>query len=163
MAETLTIRERIELRLVELLSVIPGVVRVERWNDRGNKRDHLVIIVVPEDQTTIEGADGRPGTSINTLRVAILVCIAAQESDPVGAILHNRWAGNVIFALMAEDAINEPVGGEAIAYEIRATGVENEPTENDQPEFYTVVNFEIDYNTNRDSPYIGPVVTAKVV
>lgn len=160
MPEYLPIRERIMRQIVLLVEAIDGVGTVRRWDARGDSNPaSLDVYVVSEDEAAAEGAQGSVGVTTKLLPVLVCCVLLQAEDDSDGTdYLRNKWAAKLEAAILADPKITEAVSAVPLAVDCRTTMV-------DAPELAAglvnaSVRIIVEYDHNRDSPYVGPGITA---
>lgn len=166
MPEAISIKERVERRIAEVVGAVSGVASVERWQASGNTRDAFSALIIAEDESCDEGGSGGDTDGLTTttllVRVELLVAQRHDETDSSSHI-HNRWLARIEQAVMADPSLVEPATGEALAIDVRKAGSSNPPVEDDQTEFFTIIDFEVIYDTYRSNPYEGPGITERQI
>lgn len=179
--EYLPIKERIELRAVAIAEaglatwlaeeVAAGrlaagspdnAVRVERWDQRGNSRHRFSTVIQAGSETAKEG--GTSPSQITQNQMALLidqVLTLPGNSLENSSTVFNRWLARWKKAFTADINLVEPDTHEALAVDVRVTGSASPPTDDNQPEFYLLLELEITYEEYRDNPYAGPGITQK--
>lgn len=166
MPEKISVKERIERRLAELIAAVAGVSGVERWEAIGNSRDAFSAVIIAEDESANEGGSGGDTDALTSLTMIVRVeLLVAQRDDDTdsSSFVHNRWLALLEQAVMADPSLVEPSTGEALAVDVRKAASSNPPVEDDQPEFFTIIDFEVTYDTYRADPYTGPGITERQV
>lgn len=184
MAEKLSVKERIERRVAALLEnaatawasaeVSEGrfasgdAIVVERWTDKGNTNAMFSILVIPGDESVDPGGQGNDAGDVVTmnLRLACEMQLVRRErvdGSTAAAQIHNRWLARIVEAVMADRGLVESDTGEQLAVDVLPTGSSNPPGEEEQPEFFTVAEFEVIYDVFAADPYAAPGVTEKSV
>ncbi len=165
MAETISIRERIMQQLARELEEIDGVGTVRRWDARAlTHAGHLDILLRAGDARAEEAELGTTGGTLKTLSVEVHVVIIPTETDTEATdIVVNRWLAKVETALMSNRTVTEDTGsGNA---EVLARAGSLHPTMEMQADHEGGVTiatglYEVEYEHDADSPYIGPAITA---
>jgi hypothetical protein len=105
-------REEILVRLVQVISAIPGVWKVYRNRPAISAAQRPAIVVLDSDEEGTLGAFalGRPLASPGIMRMTPEVCLmAAGESDTIGASL-SAMRFLVIPAILTDDFLSTLVG-----------------------------------------------------
>jgi hypothetical protein len=180
MAQAVSIRERIERRIRDIVAAIDGVGTAYRWDARGlvhPDTDKLVdenserltmhngdAMVIADDEGASEGGEGNIGWTEKVLPIEVYVTVRQDEDDEeTSATLHNRWIYKLEKALMTDPYIHEVDGGGEqtvrLAIDSRVTDASSPPVVDEQREFSAVIRIEVTYQHNRNDPAVGPGVT----
>jgi len=164
MPEPITIKERIERRLLEIVAVIDGVSAAERWDARGNTKRNRSVVLVPGDEQAEEGGSANSGTTEKklTLEFHTLVAQGADDSEVTASAL-NRWLGRIALAVLADPLLTDPDTGERLAIDVREVASLPAPVDSEQPEAYSILVIEVLYAHHRDNPYTAPWIAQKEV
>ena len=169
MPEALTIRERIELRLVAILEAVTDVEAVHRqvWADQTIEHQHAYLYAEGEDTSVGGLGDIGGSTTAQRFRVHVAVAVAMSPADrehEAPASVYNRWLGRIRDALTADPYLTDTLNaGEKLANTGEAlTLVESNdpPVEPGQPEFFVIQAVEIVYEHTENDTTAGPNVTA---
>lgn len=161
MAEKLSIKERIERELVRSLQTIDDIT-VSRWDARTADGNNLSCVLIAEDEEVPGGTLGLGEQSSTTektmiLTAQLLVAQAPKRLDSASSSqVHNRWLARLEAAIMGNSQVTETGTGVNLAIDTQVVGTSNPPTEDDQPEFFTILAFEVNYEHYRNDPYSGP-------
>lgn len=158
----LSIKERIERRLCDVLREIDGIGSVQRWNANARQNsDHLSCYVINQDEVYDEATDTSGKYVVRaTMTVELLYAQPGSDTTP-SAQLHNEWMAKIYNAIMADPYLTDPNTGEALAIDTRLESVSNPQAERGQPEFFTILNFEVVYEVSRDSAFTAPAIGAR--
>ncbi len=188
MAETISIKERIERQTLLVVSQIEGIGRVFRWDGRGLRdpetgldtdadgqrisAQNLDAVVIAEDESADEGGTGGEGYTQKILPLEVQLKLAQDEEDELPqAALINRWLYNLEKALMLDPLITEIYAGHGgpggadqvrLAIDSRVTGTVQSPREEGQRETIVGIRIEVTYQHNRGDPAIGPGIAALI-
>lgn len=175
MPNNLSIRERIERRIIAIVQAISGIGTVYRWDGR-SLRDpssglgvnssgekimlgHLDAVVFSDDESAAPGGLGNGGFTDKTLELSVQVNVQLAEDDTDSdAACVNRWALFLETALTADPRIT--ASGVRLATDSRITRIENPPVTETQPETMVIVRMEANYTHYRNDPSTGPGITA---
>jgi len=162
--ERITIKERIERLLESTVTAIPGITAVERWSASGNTQQNLTALIIAEDESLTDQSLGGSGATLTyTLSVDIALCIAHAVGDENSSLVHNRWLGAMIEAVMANPDLVEPDTLDPLATDgVRVVNTSNPPVDDGQAEFYSILTLEIKYDVLINNPYTAPGVPEKV-
>lgn len=165
MAESLSIRERIERVLVARITAITGIGTVERWSPAGNAGGHLSAVIYLDEESAEEGSTQ---TTHCTLPVRVELLIALARADAGDAMkVHNRWLGKIKAALLADRNLVESVTvglvttNTPLAVDVRYTGADEPHTGKGQPELFVVASFEVVYDEKTTDPYTAPGIALR--
>lgn len=177
----LSIKERIERLLVEIVQKADGVGTVYRWDGRGlrdpdtglatdaeGQRISLKngdLMVIAHDERSAEGGQGSVGTTLKTAKIEVQACIVISEDFPVPeSFIVNNWLQQIEQLVMENSELTElGPSGERLAIETTTTATYSPPREIGQREAIAGVEFEVQYSHNRDDPAAGPGVTHKEI
>lgn len=158
MPTPLTIRERIERRIHEMVSAGNFNV-VERWDKDGNSAGHRDVIIVGGDEQASEGGVGATGITEVELSIAVVAYIARPENGRSTSATHNALLGELERLILADPEITDSVTGERIAVDTRKTGTFAPPIEEGQHEAVSILEVQVHYQHSRDDPYTAPGVS----
>ena len=176
-----SVKERIELLCLHTVQSIYGIGTVYRWDMRGlrdpttgsafdsnNNRislHHLDAMVLAGDEVAIEGGQGgdTDSTTEKTLPIEVHLKIEQNDTDPAStSALHNQWLMAIESAILTNPLMIEPGGnGERLAIDTRISATSIMPTEIDQREAISAIQFEVTYQHFRNDPAAGPGITHK--
>ena len=164
MAEKITVRERIERRLVAVLEGVSGIGTVERWQMHGQSGADLSAVLWIDDESAEEGGTGSTPVTDAHVTVWVGLLVAQVKGDEESsAQVYSRWLGKIKEAVLADPSLVEPGTSEPLAVDVRWTAALAPPVVEDQPQFFLIVGFEVTYQEYRDNPYAGPGVTEQEV
>jgi hypothetical protein len=179
MPELVSIKERIERVLIGIIAAIDGVGQVYRWDGRGLRDPNTGLdrdaegnrlslqafdaMVVPDDETVDDGANGNIGSTIKTMPIEVHLKVTQDEEDTTsGSLVHNRWLLKLETAVMANPRMQEEGdGGEQLAIDTMVVATGQPPTETGQRESITALRIEVEYEHDRNDPAQGPGITHK--
>lgn len=165
MASMLSIRERIEERLCQILAAIDGVGAVYRWDSRGTKLASGDIEVFVEAEQATEGGQGNVGYTDKNLTVSVGVLLRQDETDSQYSVyLQNKWLQRIEKAVMAQSPyLQEPDPSyEKIAEDVWVRETAAVRSEEGQREFWAIVIFGIRFRHDLGQPTkLGTLITEK--
>lgn len=159
---TLAVKERILRRLVSLARTVPGVGTVYRWDASGRVkcRPGDVLVIEQEDRAS-EGSSGSIGCTVKELRVQLAAILVEDENDSYPASARRiHWQAALEAAIMADPFLTETETGERLAVDTRVTTWS--APDIGEGLITAVVEFEIEYQHYRNSPYSGPGISERM-
>lgn len=159
MPESIPIAERIERQVLANVAAIDGLHGAYRWDSRAaDKYVNLDAIIAPDDETVITGAQGSIGVVIKTLPLIVLVKLVIDESSTENpSWTRRRWQAKLEQALTADEHLTETGTSERLAVDMRITAISG--PELTEGLISAAVRLEIEYQHDRNDPYVGPGIT----
>lgn len=163
----ISIKERIELKLLSVLAGVSGIGTVYRYDARGihNFVNLNGWIHAQEETATANDAIGAPGPTRKVLQCEAGVCLLTPEStDLCDAYSHNHWLALIEKALVTDPYLIEGAGV-GNSQQLSHTGLYVTGTRMDvdlvQPGLtHSVVSFEVPYRHDGGNPYTyGTAIT----
>lgn len=115
MAECVSIKERLERQVAELLAGLSGVGTVHRWTGLGTPvLADGDAVVVPGDERVVAGEQGNIGSTLKTLTLVVGVVVFQSEADAgttPSCTLLNRWQARLERLFTAAGAFREARSG----------------------------------------------------
>tara|TARA_Y100000310_G_scaffold196868_1_gene196946 strand:- start:712 stop:1209 length:498 start_codon:yes stop_codon:yes gene_type:complete len=161
MAETLSVRERIERRVLALVGAISGVGTVSRFSEFGNPTGHLDVVLIADDEDAQPGGHGP--TDITTIQMTLVaeLFIAQPQNgtEETTAFVISRWVRNIKAAILADPTLIEVATSEPLANWLRYVGLDRLSLTEHQSEIVVPIVFEIEYDEYTQNPDAAPGVT----
>lgn len=168
MSDTLTIRERIEELLAQILGGLDEVGTVYRTDTREQHYRHMDGYVDAQAEDINDNWPGNPGPLEATLRADLGIYVMQPENEPVyDAYVVNRLLGAITAALKANatlvDGDSQRLAYEPLKITARTPAVLVQAGEL-MPGVLAQVSIEVVYREDGDDPTtFGSAITAKTV
>lgn len=99
----LTVRARVERIIAKRVAAITGIGRVELWESRGHRLDHLDAVICSNDEDFELIDSGNLGTTRSRLPITILLALRPDDREQLGATtLQALWLGELVAAVTAQ-------------------------------------------------------------
>ena len=163
----LTIKERIERRLVDIIEADGEIASCQRVERRGNSLsvgtkdtpaiDALLVLSTgePADADAANSDNAGDGITIKSATYQLLVVIYQADDDlePTSAI-YNRWLGNLETLVTADPTIAEASpSDERLAVDVSVSSTLDIELEQGQREVTPAIEFDVEYQHRRNNPY----------